>query len=63
MKRFLFLILACAAAGAVASLGLHFVLRDATGFLAENRAAVTGGVAGMAAVLVVNLFFRKPAKQ
>jgi len=33
---------------------MHSVLQDSTGFLADNRTAVIGGVAGAVSVLVVN---------
>ncbi|MBL8861671.1 MAG: hypothetical protein JNK02_06625 [Planctomycetes bacterium] len=63
MKRFLIAMLVCAAVGALVALGLQVVLRDASGFLAENRPAVIGGVAGAASVLVLQVFFPRRRKQ
>ncbi len=54
MKRFLLAILACAVVGALVALGMHALLRDSTGFLADNRTAVIGGVAGAVSAIVVN---------
>lgn len=52
--KYLVIILLCAVVGAVVSLGLHALLRDSTGFLAENKPAIVGAIAGGAAVLVAN---------
>jgi hypothetical protein len=62
MKRFLLAILVCAIVGALVALGMHSVLRDSTGFLADNRSAVIGGVAGAASVIVVNLIIPRRGK-
>lgn len=62
MKRFLLAILLCVVVGALVALGMHSVLRDSTGFLAENRTAVIGGVAGALSVIVVNLVVPRTKK-
>ncbi len=56
MRRFLLTIAVCAGVGVLVALGMFFVPRDSTGFLADNRAAVVGGVAGLLSVLVVQRF-------
>jgi len=62
MKRFLLAILIGAVVGALSALGMQAVLRDSTGFLAENRSAVLGGVAAAAAVIAINLIVPRGRK-
>lgn len=53
--KYLVVIVVCAVVGALVSIGLNALLRDSTGFLAENRSALVGGVCGGVAVLILNV--------
>ncbi len=56
MKRFLLALVLSVVVGALVALGMFPLLHDSTGFLADNRAAVVGGICGLVSVLVVQHF-------
>jgi hypothetical protein len=61
-NRFLIAIVVCAIVGALVALGMHSVLKDSTGFLADNRTAVVGAAAAVAAMVVVRGVVRRGGK-
>ena len=63
MNRILLAILLGAVVGALVALGMHSVLQDSTGFLADNRTAVIGAVAGAVSVIVVNAIVPRGGKK